>query len=125
MVKIIVSPEYTKNSHEVVIKGRSGTITTLTENVPSPANPKTSYLATLSAIAMLITHRHGITKGSPGKVRIIPFINKIDLNGGLVQGRKLAREILKIGHPSIKQVLLGQARMTNPVVEIISEGDAG
>ncbi|MBU0571893.1 MAG: DUF108 domain-containing protein [Candidatus Omnitrophica bacterium] len=53
MVKIVVSPEYTKNSHEVVIKGRSGTITTLTENVPSPENPKTSYLAVLSAIAAL------------------------------------------------------------------------
>jgi len=52
-VKIIVSPEYTKNSHEVVVKGSSGTITTLTENVPSPENPGTSYLAVLSAIAAL------------------------------------------------------------------------
>lgn len=53
MVRIISSPRYTKNTHEIEIRGRSGTIFTRTENVPSPENPKTSYLAVLSAIASL------------------------------------------------------------------------
>lgn len=52
-VRIITSPEYTKNSHEVEISGDFGKITTKTENVPSPRNPKTSALAILSAIATL------------------------------------------------------------------------
>ena len=76
----------------------------------------------LAAIATLVTHQQGIAKGSPKKARIIPFINKIDRNGGLVWGRELAREILAVGHPGIKYVLLGQARLAEPVVEIISEG---
>jgi len=52
-VKIIASPRLTKNVHEVVIEGDFGIIRTITENKPSLANPKTSYLAALSAIATL------------------------------------------------------------------------
>ena len=52
-VRIVVSPEFTKNSHEVEIIGKAGTIVTKTSNVPSPLNPKTSYMAVLSAIATL------------------------------------------------------------------------
>jgi len=35
------------------VEGDFGTISTKVENVPSPRNPKTSYLAALSAIATL------------------------------------------------------------------------
>jgi aspartate dehydrogenase len=52
-VKIVTSPSYTKNVHEVEIKSDAGVITTRTENLPSASNPKTSYLAVLSAIATL------------------------------------------------------------------------
>lgn len=52
-VKIITSPEYKRNTHEIVLEGEAGRIVTRTENVPSPSNPKTSYLAILSAIAAL------------------------------------------------------------------------
>jgi aspartate dehydrogenase len=52
-VRIVTSPDYTKNIHEVEIKGESGTITTRTENLPSKVNPKTSQLAVFSAIATL------------------------------------------------------------------------
>ncbi len=61
-VKIVTSPSFTRNTHEVEIKGEFGTIKTETSNVPSPANPKTSYLAVLSAIATL--------KGIVGSVKI-------------------------------------------------------
>ncbi len=52
-VKIVVSPACTKNIHEIEIRSKAGIITTRCENVPSPANPKTSYLAALAAIASL------------------------------------------------------------------------
>lgn len=52
-VKIVTSPDYTKNIHEVEIEGESGRISTKTENVPSKINPKTSRLAVFSAIATL------------------------------------------------------------------------
>lgn len=52
-VRIVTSPEYDKNVHEVEITGESGKIFTRTENVPSKINPKTSALAFYSAIAAL------------------------------------------------------------------------
>jgi len=52
-VRIVASPDYTKNVHEVEIGGAFGRIVTRTENMPSKANPKTSQLAIFSAIATL------------------------------------------------------------------------
>ncbi len=52
-VKIIVDPDAKSNSHELVIKGAFGQMNCHTYNVPSPDNPKTSYLASLSAITSL------------------------------------------------------------------------
>jgi aspartate dehydrogenase len=52
-VKIICSPKARVNSHTVIVKGDFGQLITQTKNLPSPRNPKTSYLAILSAIAML------------------------------------------------------------------------
>lgn len=63
-VRIVVSPAFTKNSHEIEVKGASGTIRARTENVPSPANPKTSYLAALAAIASLESYFDPIRIGT-------------------------------------------------------------
>lgn len=52
-VRILTSPEYKINSHEIEIVGDCGRITTRTENVTCPDNPKTSWLAVLSAIKTL------------------------------------------------------------------------
>lgn len=52
-VRIIASPRVKANVHEVRIKSRSATISARTRNIPHPQNPKTSYLAVLSAIATL------------------------------------------------------------------------
>jgi len=52
-VKIITSPRYTKNTHEVEVEGEFGRLITRTENVPSKKNPKTSQLAIFSAMAKL------------------------------------------------------------------------
>ena len=74
------------------------------------------------AIASLITHPQGIIKGSPTQARIIPFINKVDLDKGLSKGRDLASKILAMKHPQIEKVILGQAQFPEPVVEVVSKG---
>ena len=53
MVRIIASPHTNQNIHEVEIESDAGKIITRTENVIHPDNPKTSYLAVLSAVATL------------------------------------------------------------------------
>ncbi len=52
-VRIITSPAYTRNVHEVEVEGDFGRILTRTENLPSARNPKTSQLAVSSAITTL------------------------------------------------------------------------
>jgi aspartate dehydrogenase len=52
-VRIIASPEVKRNTHEVVLEGAFGRITTRTENMVCPDNPKTSYLAVMSGIRTL------------------------------------------------------------------------
>lgn len=52
-VRIITSPDYKLNIHEIEVDGEFGKLATRTENIPSPDNPKTSFMAILSAIATL------------------------------------------------------------------------
>ena len=52
-IRIIADPTLERNVHEICVEGDFGKFETRVENVPSPANPKTSYLAALSAIATL------------------------------------------------------------------------
>ncbi|OGS17944.1 MAG: aspartate dehydrogenase [Elusimicrobia bacterium RIFOXYA2_FULL_40_6] len=52
-VRIIADPKVKRNTHEIEVISGSGRIFTRTENLPSPSNPKTSYLASLSAISYL------------------------------------------------------------------------
>lgn len=63
-VKIMVSPKYTKNSHEIEVKSKAGTIKTLSENLPSPDNPGTSYLAALAAMAAIKDYFNTIRIGT-------------------------------------------------------------
>jgi len=52
-VRIMTSPDYKRNIHEITIEGDFGRIQAVSENVPSKQNPKTSFLAILSAISCL------------------------------------------------------------------------
>lgn len=52
-VRVVADPAATVNSHELEAAGAFGRLKAVTENVPSPRNAKTSYLASLSAIAEL------------------------------------------------------------------------
>lgn len=53
LIRIIAQPDITSNIHEIKIDADSAKLLTRTENVTHPDNPKTSYLAVLSAIATL------------------------------------------------------------------------
>lgn len=52
-VRIVVDPNAEKNIHKIEVEGDFGKIIAQTENNPSPSNPRTSYLAILSAISLL------------------------------------------------------------------------
>ncbi|MBE0517025.1 MAG: aspartate dehydrogenase [Methanophagales archaeon] len=52
-VKIVADPAARENVHEIEAEGEFGKLFVRVENVPSVANPKTSYLAALSALATL------------------------------------------------------------------------
>lgn len=53
LVRIIASPFIERNIHEIEIDSDAGRIITRCENIAHPDNPKTSYMAVLSAQAML------------------------------------------------------------------------
>lgn len=50
-VRIIADPKATRNIHKLLVKGDFGVLEVEVRNVPSPQNPKTSYLAALSAVS--------------------------------------------------------------------------
>lgn len=52
-VKIIADPFISSNTHEIIVEGDFGRFRAITENLPSPTNPKTSYLTALSTIVMI------------------------------------------------------------------------
>jgi len=52
-IKVVAVSGSGANIHELEVDGEFGRFVSRTENVPSPDNPKTSYLAALSAIATL------------------------------------------------------------------------
>jgi aspartate dehydrogenase len=52
-VQIVLDPAVKSNSHELRVSGKFGEMVSHTYNVPEPENPKTSHLASLSAISAL------------------------------------------------------------------------
>jgi aspartate dehydrogenase len=52
-VRLVADPAFATNQHEIEAKGSFGEFKFTVNNAPSPGNPKTSYLAVLSAIECL------------------------------------------------------------------------
>jgi probable selenium-dependent hydroxylase accessory protein YqeC len=73
-------------------------------------------------IANLILHPSGLTRGSPPRARIVPFINKVDLEADLSRARAVAVKILAAPHAQIDRVVLGQAQRQPPVREVVFKG---
>lgn len=75
---------------------------------------------TVEAVAKLIVHPRGMTKGAPPHSSIIPFLNKVDIPESLKKAKALARRILEKGHPKINRVALGHAIYEMPVAAVVS-----
>jgi aspartate dehydrogenase len=54
-LKVVADPALSLNTHTIRVSGKSGRFTVVLENVPSPDNPKTSWLACYSALSALHT----------------------------------------------------------------------
>ncbi|HLI26147.1 MAG TPA: aspartate dehydrogenase [Chloroflexota bacterium] len=52
-VRVVADPAATVNQHRVRARGAFGSLEVTLNNLPSPDNPKTSWLAALAAVAML------------------------------------------------------------------------
>ena len=63
-VRIIADPQEQNNVHHIKATGEMGTVETTVRNVPSPTNPKTSYLAAVSAIEKLRSMSSTLRVGS-------------------------------------------------------------
>jgi aspartate dehydrogenase len=63
-VRIIAVPGLTRNVHEIEVVSKAARVTVRCENVPSPENPKTSYLAVLAAAAVVGRRLDPVSVGS-------------------------------------------------------------
>lgn len=63
-IRIITSPKFTMNSHEIDVYGNFGHLAVRTDNVACPDNPKTSYLAVLSAVQTLKQYFNSVKIGT-------------------------------------------------------------
>jgi aspartate dehydrogenase len=52
-LKVVADQRLTHNTHIIDVRGKTGNISIRLENVPSPGNPKTAWLACYSALAAL------------------------------------------------------------------------
>jgi probable selenium-dependent hydroxylase accessory protein YqeC len=59
-----------------------------------------------------------IIKSRPPKARVIPFINKVDLPGGLEKARRIGEYLLQCKRVEWERVILGQAQHSPVVTEI-------
>ncbi len=67
-VEIVADPNVDRNVHEIEVTSKASKLYIRVENVPSPSNPKTSYLAVLSAIEAL---RELVEGTSPGAAAML------------------------------------------------------
>jgi aspartate dehydrogenase len=63
-VEIWADPQATGNRHQVIFEGEFGRAELTIDNVPSPGNPRTSYLAALSVLALIEDENRHIRVGS-------------------------------------------------------------
>ena len=63
-LKVVADPALRHNTHFIEIRGRTGNISIKLENVPSPDNPKTAWLACYSALAALMAAKSSVRYGT-------------------------------------------------------------
>ena len=71
---------------------------------------------TIAGLARLLTHPEGGLKGVPDEARVVVFLNKVESEARLDAARAAARLMLR--EPRVAHVVLGAARMAEPVREV-------
>ena len=61
---VVADPTIKHNTHQISVRGKTGSITIKLENVPAPENPKTAWLACYSALAALKLAKSPIRYGT-------------------------------------------------------------
>ena len=74
---------------------------------------------TYEAIALVFVHGAGLAKGAPRSARIVPFVNKTDLDRGLERGREFAKALLTVADPRIDRVVLGHLTGDPPIADVV------
>jgi len=62
-VRIVADPAVDRNRHEIYARGEFGEMRAQVNNMPSPQNPKTSYLAAMSAVSAIRRLRENVVIG--------------------------------------------------------------
>ncbi len=83
---------------------------------PGDASLAAGGTLTPAGLARLLTHAQGGLKDIPDGARTVIWLNKIEDESRLAQGRAAARLILR--SPRVSRVVLGQARAGMPVCEV-------
>lgn len=73
----------------------------------------------VESMATLMTHPEGIFKGTPASSRVVAFLNKVDISGGLAKAEAVAEKILEKKHPQIERIVLGQLKGDPRVAKVI------
>jgi aspartate dehydrogenase len=63
-LKVVADPALKYNTHYIDVRGRTGNFSIKLENVPSPENPKTAWLACYSALAALKAAQSSVRYGT-------------------------------------------------------------
>ena len=63
-LKVVADPQLQHNTHYIDVRGKTGNISIKLENVPSPENPKTAWLACYSALAALKAMQSSVRYGT-------------------------------------------------------------
>jgi aspartate dehydrogenase len=63
-LKVVADPKLQHNTHYIEVRGKTGNISIKLENVPSPENPKTAWLACYSALAALKSMQSSVRYGT-------------------------------------------------------------
>jgi aspartate dehydrogenase len=63
-LSVVADPALSHNTHTIRVAGKTGRFTVVLENVPSPENPKTAWLACYSALAALRSLASGTRYGT-------------------------------------------------------------
>jgi probable selenium-dependent hydroxylase accessory protein YqeC len=98
------------------VGGRLADVAHRPERVAGVTGLAENEAMTAPALARLLSDAEGGLKGVPAEARVIPFINKVEIEETLATAREVARLLLQ--EERIHQVVLGALQTARPVREI-------